>query len=184
MTIVQGTSQPVFAATDDVILQAEDLVKWYPIRRGMTGAAAGVVHAVDGISFTVRAGQTLALVGESGCGKSTTARMLASLIEPTSGRVTFGDKDLGSLSVRELRRIREQVQIVFQDPFASLNPKMKAADIVAEPLRAHGRYSKERVRELFDMVKLDFRFADRRPHEFSGGQRQRLNIARALALDP
>jgi oligopeptide/dipeptide ABC transporter ATP-binding protein len=183
MSALQEEATPS-AREDQVVLRAEHLVKEFPLRRGMTRATPGVIHAVDAVSFSVHAGQTLALVGESGCGKSTTARMLANLITPTSGSVLLGEAPVASMSAREQRRAREQVQVVFQDPYASLNPKMRARDIVAEPLRAYHRYSESRIKELFEMVQLDYSWAKRRPAEFSGGQRQRLNIARALALEP
>jgi peptide/nickel transport system ATP-binding protein/oligopeptide transport system ATP-binding protein len=169
------------------ILEVEGLVKHFPIRAGLLRRPVGVVHAVCDVSFTVDRGETLGLVGESGSGKSTTARCVMRLIEPTAGTVSFQGQDVGSMKGGELRRLRRRMQIVFQDPYASLNPRMTVHAIVADPLRVHGLYRNhgpERVRELLDRVGLNPEHASRYPHEFSGGQRQRIGIARALALDP
>ncbi|HEY1623739.1 MAG TPA: oligopeptide/dipeptide ABC transporter ATP-binding protein [Streptosporangiaceae bacterium] len=167
------------------ILRAEGVVKTFPQR---SGGRRAVVTAVDGVSFEVRAGETLGIVGESGCGKSTLGRCLVRLTDLTGGRVIFKDQDITNLSRRRLRPIRHQLQMIFQDPYASLNPRRRVGDIVAEPLRVHGsgdeKAIQRRIGELFDLVKLDPSAAVRYPHEFSGGQRQRIGIARALALNP
>jgi oligopeptide transport system ATP-binding protein len=169
------------AATDPVILRVEDVYKHFPI-------GGAVVRAVDGVSFEVRRGETLGLVGESGCGKSTLARLVTQLHPVTSGRVLFEGQDLARLSGSRLRRLRRQVQIIFQDPFASLDPRMTVGEIVAEPIDnfgiARGRARQERIQELLRLVGLNPNFTNRYPHEFSGGQRQRIGIARALAPNP
>ena len=170
------------------LLAAEGLTKHFVMRRSLLGRPTAVVKAVDGVGFTLRAGETLALVGESGSGKSTLGRLVLRLIEPTAGRITFEGRDLLSLGAAELRAFRRQAQLVFQDPYASLNPRMTAGDILAEPIALHGMVPPARrdarVAELLDLVGLDVRFAGRYPHEFSGGQRQRIAIARALAVEP
>jgi oligopeptide/dipeptide ABC transporter ATP-binding protein len=171
-----------------VLLRASDVVKHYPVRAGGVGRRGRVVRAVDGVSLEVRGGETLGVVGESGCGKSTLGRCLVRLAEVTSGRVEFDGQDITALPARQLRRVRPGMQLVFQDPHASLNPRRRAGDIVAEPLLIH-RYGdahavRRRVTELFDVVGLAASHLDRYPHEFSGGQRQRIGIARALATDP
>jgi ABC-type oligopeptide transport system ATPase subunit len=170
------------------LLDVRDLVKEFPGRRGPLGRRGPPVRAVDGVTFSIEGGETFSLVGESGCGKTTTGRCVLRLVEPTSGRVHFKGTDLGALSGRELRRARRQFQIVFQDPYSSLNPRMRVGAIVEEPLVIHGVGSRDeraaRVRELFELVGLDWRDARKHPHEFSGGQRQRIGIARALALEP
>ncbi|MBV8162270.1 MAG: dipeptide ABC transporter ATP-binding protein [Acidimicrobiia bacterium] len=173
--------------SSDRILSVRDLVKHFPVRAGLFRRAAGVVHAVCGLSFDVAPGETLGLVGESGSGKSTTARLLLRLIDTTSGSVYFRDTDVLAQSPRAMRTLRRSMQIVFQDPYASLNPRMTVNGIISEPLRVHGRYGRagrNRVRELMRLVGLNPEHANRYPHEFSGGQRQRIGIARALALDP
>ena len=165
----------------DPILVVRDLVKEFPVRGG------GKVHAVSGVSFDLREGETLGLVGESGCGKSTTARCVLRLIEPTSGEVMFRGRDVLKLGRKELRKLRADLQIVFQDPYASLNPRMQVWSIVAEPLIVHGMAAKEartRANELLELVRLRPEHANRYPHEFSSGQRQRIGVARALALEP
>ena len=169
------------------ILEVDGLVKHFPIRTGLFRRATGDVHAVCNVSFSVRRGETLGLVGESGCGKSTTARCLLRLTEPTSGSVRFQGDEVFAMGAGELRRLRRRMQIVFQDPYASLNPRMTVHAIVADPLRVHGlyrNYGPARIRELLGRVGLNPEHANRYPHEFSGGQRQRIGIARALALEP
>ena len=172
-----------------ILLRVENLKKHFPIMRGIIiSRQAGAVRAVDGISFTVNEGETLGLVGESGCGKSTTGRVILQLQKPTSGEVYFYDTELTGLSPNQLRALRPKMQMIFQDPYASLNPRHTVGKIVGEPLLIHGFGSEEeikaRVIELLDMVGLKEVHYKRFPHEFSGGQRQRIGIARALALSP
>jgi oligopeptide transport system ATP-binding protein len=170
------------------LLEVTDLVKHYAVRGGILRRRIGTVHAVDGVSFSVQPGETLGLVGESGCGKSTVARTVLRLVEPTSGAIRLNGQDIAPLSKSELRPHRRSMQIVFQDPFASLNPRMTAGDIVGEPLGVHGLASgtkkQERVAELFQQVGLRPDQMNNYPHQFSGGQRQRICIARALSLGP
>jgi peptide/nickel transport system ATP-binding protein/oligopeptide transport system ATP-binding protein len=170
------------------LLEVSDLVKHYPVRGGVLRRRVGTVHAVDGVSFSVGSGETLGLVGESGCGKSTVARSVLRLVEPTSGSIRINGQDITKLGKAELRTHRRSMQIVFQDPFASLNPRMTAGDIVGEPLSVHGlaagRDKQERVAELFHQVGLRPDQMKNYPHQFSGGQRQRICIARALSLGP
>jgi oligopeptide/dipeptide ABC transporter ATP-binding protein len=167
------------------VLEAVNLVKEFAVRAGFLQRVVARVHAVSDVSFSVGRGETLGLVGESGCGKSTTGRLLLNLIRPTDGCVRFEGQALTGLKGKELRTIRESLQIVFQDPYASLNPRMTVQAALAEPLRIHGRPSgPEEVRRLLELVGLSHEHAGRYPHEFSGGQRQRVGIARALALDP
>jgi len=175
-------------ATSEVLLNVEDLKMHFPIYRGLLKRQIGAVHAVDGISFDVHRGETLGLVGESGCGKSTTGRAILQLYKPTSGKVNFDGSNLIELKGEELRVMRRKMQMIFQDPYASLNPRMSIGEIVGEPLIVHniatGREVQDRVAHLLDLVKLNPAFANRYPHEFSGGQRQRIGIARSLALQP
>ena len=170
------------------LLQVRDLVKRFPVRSGLLRRTTGQVHAVDGVSFDIFEGETLGLVGESGCGKSTVGRALLRLYEPTDGSVVIGGEDIATLSPDALRKKRPMMQMVFQDPQASLNPRMTVAAIIGEPLDEHTNWDEAaktaRVYELMDQVGLNRRFANRYPHEFSGGQRQRIAIARALALNP
>jgi len=178
--------------TDDAgpaLLRVEHLKKYFPIRRGIVfQREIGRVHAVDDVSLEVRAGETLGLVGESGCGKSTLGRCIVRIQELTSGSITFDGRDISRLSRRALRPVRGDVQMVFQDPYASLNPRKRVGTIIADPLRIHGRFSRkqirDRVRELLELVGLSPEHINRYPHEFSGGQRQRIGVARALALHP
>ena len=186
-TVPTGTSDPDLGSDRAELLRVEGLIKRFPIKAGVFSRHAGDVRAVDGVDFTLRQGQTLSLVGESGCGKTTTGRMVARLLEPTSGRILYRGQDLAVLRGAELRAVRQDIQIMFQDPYASLSPRMTVHDIIAEPLRIQGRYRKggsDRVAELLDMVGLVPEHARRYPHEFSGGQRQRIGLARALALNP
>ena len=174
---------------NNVLLRVENLVKHFPITQGIiVRRQIGAVHAVDDISFDVHEGETLGLVGESGCGKSTTGRTILQLYKPTSGHVYFNDTDLTTLKSEDLRKMRRKMQMIFQDPYASLNPRMTVGDIVGEPLVIHqvaqGKEVQERVEHLLDTVGLNPSFANRYPHEFSGGQRQRIGVARALALQP
>ncbi|HET7486572.1 MAG TPA: oligopeptide/dipeptide ABC transporter ATP-binding protein [Acidimicrobiales bacterium] len=167
------------------LLELRDVVKHFPGGRGSAGKAE--VHAVCGVSLGVAAGETLGLVGESGCGKSTTGRLALGLLAPTAGAVRFDDHDLAALGRRELRHLRRRMQMVFQDPYASLDPRIRVGASIAEPLRIHHLYGgtgRDRVAELLELVELSPDDADRYPHEFSGGQRQRIGIARALSLAP
>jgi oligopeptide transport system ATP-binding protein len=173
---------------NEPLLKVEHLKKNFPIRGGVFSKQIGTVKAVDDISFTIHKGETLGLVGESGCGKSTTGRMLLRLLEPSEGKIIFEGNDITKLSNRELRKIRGKMQMIFQDPYASLNPRHTIERILEEPLLVHGVKDKEarqrKVRELLEIVGLNSYHATRYPHQFSGGQRQRIGIARALSLNP
>jgi oligopeptide transport system ATP-binding protein len=173
----------------DILIQAVDVTKHFPITRGVVlQRRVGVVRAVDGVSFTIERGKTLGLVGESGCGKSTLGRLVLRLIDVTSGSIIFEGRDITKLDRRALRELRKDMQIVFQDPQASLNPRLPVGDAIAEPLEifrvAKGKAKKQRVRELMELVGINPDSANRYPHEFSGGQKQRIGVARALALNP
>ncbi|ACL69252.1 ABC transporter ATP-binding protein [Halothermothrix orenii] len=177
------------AEADNVLLKVRNLKKYFPVKAGVFKKTVGYVKAVDDISFDIKEGETLGLVGESGCGKSTTGRTILRLLEATSGRVEFEGKDVLSLDRKELREMRKEMQIIFQDPYASLNPRMKVADIVGEPLDIHNLATDknekyEKVKELLSNVGLNEEQMNRYPHEFSGGQRQRIGVARALAVNP
>ena len=169
------------------LLEVAGLVKHFPVRRGLLGRVSGAVRAVDGVAFGINAGETLGVVGESGCGKSTLGRLVLRLIEPTAGQIRFAGLDIGTLDAAALRAQRRAMQIIFQDPYSSLNPRMTVGQTLAEPLRLHGLHTgrhTERVAELLGTVGLAPEHAQRYPHEFSGGQRQRIGIARALAVEP
>ena len=169
------------------LLTVTNLEKKFPIQRGFFKRTVGYIHAVDGVSFEIAQGETLGLVGESGCGKSTTARVILRLLQATDGNVTFNGKSIRDLSDDEMRQLRKDIQIVFQDPYASLNPRMTVRQIVAEPLIVHGMAMDDndpRVDEMLELCGLSREFGNRYPHEFSGGQRQRVGIARALVTNP
>jgi oligopeptide/dipeptide ABC transporter ATP-binding protein len=187
MTSVASNPGPPAADNATPVLEVVDLVKNFPIRAGLFKTKVGDVQAVSGVSFSVGRAETLGLVGESGCGKSTTGRCILRLLEPTSGQVNFNGTSVLAASGSDLRAMRGKMQIVFQDPYASLNPRMTVQAIIAEPMRIHGKWrdaGAARVKELMATVGLNPEHVNRFPHEFSGGQRQRIGIARALALDP
>jgi oligopeptide transport system ATP-binding protein len=187
-----ATAAPQHTAADSSngrdLVTVEDLKVYFPVRGGFFKAAIGNVRAVDGVSFAIRRGETLGLVGESGCGKSTTGRALIRLREPTSGTVKFDGVDLGTLKTGPLRKMRRRMQIIFQDPYGSLDPRMTVGSIISEPIDTHrlasGTKRKERIADLLRIVGLDPKYISRYPHEFSGGQRQRIGVARALAVEP
>ena len=177
------------ASQDGYLLAVQDLEKHFPVRKGLIfERTVGYVKAVDGVSFSIPAGKTLGLVGESGSGKSTTGYCILQLIRPTSGSIRFDGKELTKLSGEQLRKVRQDMQIVFQDPYSSLDPRMTVGNIVSEPLEVHGmgtrKSRRETVRRLLEVVGFNPNYTNRYPHEFSGGQRQRIGIARALALSP
>ena len=179
-------------STENTILEVRGLKKYFPVRRGLLRRQVGSIKAVDGLSFALDQGRILGLVGESGCGKTTTGRMILRALDPTAGEIFFRQADgrvvdMAQLSRRQIRSVRSEMQMVFQDPYASLNPRMPVLDLISEPLAAHGwspRQREMRVRELMERVGLETRYMRRYPHAFSGGQRQRIGIARALALGP
>jgi oligopeptide transport system ATP-binding protein len=186
---VATTTPQSASATGAPLLEVKDLVMHFPLTQGVFfQRKIGAVRAVDGVSFSIHRGETLGLVGESGCGKSTTGRALLQLYKPTAGCVRFEGQDLVTLGAEEMRRMRRQVQMIFQDPYASLNPRMTVGSIIGEPLDIHGlakgKEKQDRVEQLLSVVGLNPYFANRYPHEFSGGQRQRIGIARALAVNP
>jgi oligopeptide/dipeptide ABC transporter ATP-binding protein len=174
--------------SEECLLEARRVKKYFPVRHGILGRATKSVKAVDDVSFQIFRGETLGLVGESGCGKSTLGRVLVRLQQATAGELVYEGRDLTTLPAREMRQLRREMQVIFQDPFGSLNPRFSIGDIIAEPLRVHGvakgRARSARVAELLELVGLDPAVKERYPHQFSGGQRQRVGIARAIALNP
>ena len=187
-TRIKGNGQGASRSNRPPALEVHDLKKHFPVKKGLLRRTVGNVYAVDGVSFSINAGETLGLVGESGCGKSTVGRAILRLVEPTSGSIKIEGREITGLSKPELRPYRREMQIIFQDPFSSLDPRMSAGNIVGEPLKVHGvgsaKERRERVGELFARVGLRQAQMDNFPHQFSGGQRQRIGIARALALNP
>lgn len=173
---------------DEYILRVKNLKKWFPIRSGVFSKITGHIKAIDGVSFDVKRGETLGVVGESGCGKSTMGRTVLRLLEPTEGEVYFENEDIAKLNPDKMRKKRREMQFIFQDPYASLNPRMTVGDIIAEPLdiqeRLNSTERNKRVIEIMNLVGLNIKYIRRYPHEFSGGQRQRIGIARAIALEP
>jgi len=182
------SGRPAAGTNGAPVVDVVDLKKHFPVKKGLLRRTVGQVYAVDGVSFSIGEGETLGLVGESGCGKSTVARTVLRLVEPTSGEIRIDGKDITRLGKRELRPYRRQMQMIFQDPFSSLNPRMSAGDIVGEPLLVHdiasGKAKETMTADIFDQVGLRRSQMKAFPHEFSGGQRQRISIARALALNP
>ncbi len=189
MTIEAQEMPPASAPRQDILLEVRDMKVYFPVTSGLIfQRKVADIKAVDGVSFYIRKGETLGLVGESGCGKSTTGRAILQLYRPTEGSVKFGETELTELKSGDLRRMRRKMQMIFQDPYASLNPRMSVGAIIGEPLAIHGlakgQARRERVAELMRIVGLNPYFASRYPHEFSGGQRQRIGVARALAVEP
>ena len=188
MTAPAGVVAPANGKSDGPLLEVRDLFKYFPINAGVFSRHIGDVRAVDGVDFSIRSGETLGLVGESGSGKTTAGRVVLRLLPATKGQVIFEGRDILELGREEVRKLRKEMQIIFQDPYASLNPRMTVRDIVGEPLLIHdiakGKEADDRVRELLRLVGLQPDHANRYPHEFSGGQRQRIGIARALAVSP
>ncbi len=177
------------AQTSDVILDVQDMKMYFPVTRGLMRKKVADVKAVDGVTFKLKRGETLGLVGESGCGKTTVGRCVIRLYQPTSGKVIFEGEDISKLPERRIRHLRSKISLIFQDPYSSLDPRQSAGNIVGEPLIIHHKTNgkveyKDRVEKLFQIVGLDPSMADRYPHEFSGGQRQRIGVARALACEP
>ena len=181
-------SEEATIATNDTLLEVKDLKVHFPVRGGLLGRTHAFVKAVDGVDMVIKRGETLGLVGESGCGKTTTGRAILQLIKPTAGSVRFKGEELTGLNATQIRQARANMQMIFQDPFGSLDPRFTVGEIVAEPLQNFQRWSKEEIRRrvetLLEVVGLNPRYINRYPHEFSGGQRQRIGIARALALNP
>jgi oligopeptide transport system ATP-binding protein len=190
VAVAEAGDQPTEVKLGEVLVEVKDLKMYFPITEGvMISRTVAHVKAVDGLSFYIKKGETLGLVGESGCGKTTTGRCILQLETSTAGEIIYEGRDLNKLPKKEMNKVREKIQVIFQDPFSSLNPRMKIGDIIGEPIKVHGIISdpKERgrrVRELLSLCGLNPKFADRYPHEMSGGQRQRVGIARALALNP
>jgi oligopeptide/dipeptide ABC transporter ATP-binding protein len=185
-TAATPVAEPRPSARDDLLVEVEHLVKRFPIHAGLLQRTVGHVHAVEDVSFTIRRGETLGLVGESGCGKSTTARLITKLIEPTAGTIRFDGADISRFSWRQMRPLRREMQIVFQDPYSSLNPRQTIGQIIGAPFAIHKTEgsTKSKVQDLMARVGLNPEHYNRYPHEFSGGQRQRIGVARALALSP
>jgi oligopeptide/dipeptide ABC transporter ATP-binding protein len=188
VTATTAATPPAARGDGSPLIKVEHLKVWFPILAGLFQTVRGHVQAVDDVSFEIRKGETLGLVGESGCGKTTTGRAIINLRRPTDGTVSFDGVDLTSLSRGDMRRMRRRMQIIFQDPYGSLNPRMTVGSIIAEPIETHnlakGAAKDERVRELLSLVGLNPNYTSRYPHEFSGGQRQRIGVARALAVEP
>src|SRR3954453_9286679 len=189
MSVAASEAQGTQPVPGEKLMEVRDLFKHFPIRSGFFQRQVGAVKAVDGVSFDVRRGETLGLVGESGCGKSTTARLLLRLMDPTGGSIRFEGREIAHIKGAELKALRREMQMIFQDPYASLNPRKTVGSIIADPFIIHGLISdggerKRRVQELMDIVGLNPEHYNRYPHEFSGGQRQRSGVARALALKP
>ena len=185
-----AASSAAVPRTDDILLEVNNLQMYFPISSGILfQRTTAFVKAVDGVSFTVKRGETLGLVGESGCGKTTTGRCILQLYKPTGGQIIFDGQDLGQLKTKQMRAMRREMQVIFQDPYSSLNPRMTAGNIIGEPLIVHGLVKnkaeyREKVADLLQNVGLNPYMSDRFPHEFSGGQRQRIGVARALSVSP